>query len=196
MAAGGPEWPDRNAGRIEWSSPPLFFEVQRFRDLWWWKILAVLAAVATLGPSLAVLLHAIAVGGQANGRPVLPLPALVPLATGLLAGLAALYVLLWMRLETEVVDTGIRVRFRPFHLKPKLYSFGDIASAEAVTYSPLRDYGGWGIRYGRKGWAYNVSGNRGVLLKFRDRGDLLIGSLKADEFAAVLRGRIRGGGTA
>jgi hypothetical protein len=38
------------------------------------------------------------------------------------------------------------------------------------------EYGGWGIKYGKMGKAYNVSGNRGVQLEFTDGKRLLIGS--------------------
>ena len=54
------------------------------------------------------------------------------------------------------------------------------------------DYGGWGIRRGRRGWAYNVSGNRGVLLQLENEKTLLIGSQRPDELAAAIeaqRGR-------
>ncbi len=79
-------------------------------------------------------------------------------------------------LDTEVRDCGVRIRFRPFHRKWVVFGFESIQKAEASTYSPLKDYGGWGIRYGRKGKAYNVSGNKGVLLTLRDGKNVLIGS--------------------
>lgn len=41
-----------------------------------------------------------------------------------------------------------------------------------------RDYGGWGIRYGRKGKAFNVFGSRGLQLEFTNGKRLLIGSQK------------------
>ena len=44
----------------------------------------------------------------------------------------------------------------------------DVAYAEARTYAPLREYGGWGIRGLSRKRAYNVSGNRGVELSLVD----------------------------
>ena len=79
-------------------------------------------------------------------------------------------------LDTEVRDCGTCIRFRPFHRKWVVFGFESIQKAEASTYSPLKDYGGWGIRYGRKGKAYNVSGNKGVLLTLKDGKNVLIGS--------------------
>ena len=54
------------------------------------------------------------------------------------------------------------------------------------SYNPIRDYGGWGIRWGTKGKAYNVSGNRGLYLEFSDGKQLLIGLQKPEEFVEAL----------
>lgn len=190
VPAGGPEWPDRNAGKAVWPSPPLFHEVQRFQDLWWWKLLIVLTAVALFGPLVALVLREILGGNAGFGRILTP-QAMQSLAVGIFAGVCALFVLLTMGLETSVTGEGLHIRFRPFHMKPRFYPFTSIISAESVTYHPLRDYGGWGIRFGRMGWAYNIRGNRGVMLRFRDGKNLMVGSMKADELAEVLKGRIK-----
>jgi hypothetical protein len=50
----------------------------------------------------------------------------------------------------------------------------------------LLEYGGWGVRCGRGGSVFNVSGNRGVQLEFTDGRRLLIGSQQADELAASI----------
>ena len=64
--------------------------------------------------------------------------------------------------------------------------FTEIARAEAITYRPIRDYGGWGIRgFGRRR-ALNTRGNEGVLLTRVDGSTLLIGSQKPRELLAAL----------
>ena len=91
-------------------------------------------------------------------------------------------------LETEVVDEGLRIRFRPFHLNWIVFPFSSIQKTEAVTYSLLTDYGGWGIRIGRKGKAYNVSGNKGV--SFKDRKNILIGSKNHEVLCSSINERL------
>jgi hypothetical protein len=59
-----------------------------------------------------------------------------------------------------------------------------------VAFRPIMEYGGWGIRRGANGWAYNVSGNRGVRLVFRDGSTFLIGSQRAEELELVIRARL------
>ena len=93
-------------------------------------------------------------------------------------------------LDTEVRDCGVRIRFRPFHRKWVVFDFESIQKAEVSTYSPLKDYGGWGIRYGRKGKAYNVSGNKGVLLTLRDGKNVLIGSKNHEVLCSAINGRV------
>ncbi|MES2389410.1 MAG: hypothetical protein V4543_15515, partial [Bacteroidota bacterium] len=62
------------------------------------------------------------------------------------------------------------------------------AKAYIRTYSPMGEYGGWGIRYGiNKGWLYNVSGNMGLQLELLDGKKVLIGTRKPDEIIAALR---------
>jgi hypothetical protein len=89
-------------------------------------------------------------------------------------------------LTTEVRNDGLYIRFFPFHLSFHRIAPEDIKEFEARTYRPLRDYGGWGIRYGREGKAYNVSGNRGVQLVLSDGKQLLIGSQRPDELTEAL----------
>lgn len=103
-------------------------------------------------------------------------------------GLVALF--LTMSLTVEVRSDALYIHFR--FLRKRTVDFSSMAKVEAVEYRPIAHYGGWGIRRGRNGWAYNVSGNRGVRLDFQDGKHLLIGSQRATELAAAIekeRGR-------
>jgi hypothetical protein len=96
-------------------------------------------------------------------------------------------VLIWVtRLETEVRQDGVYVRYVPFHRRTKRFKAADLSEYYARTYRPLLEYGGWAIRYGWKGRAYNVSGNEGVQLVFSDGRRLLVGSSKPSELEAAI----------
>ena len=66
---------------------------------------------------------------------------------------------------------------------------------EVVSYRPLADYGGWGIRSGRDGErVLNARGNRGVRLDLADGSRLLIGSQRPEALALALERALRPGG--
>jgi hypothetical protein len=99
---------------------------------------------------------------------------------------------LWTaELRIEVSQQGLHVRFFPFHLRPRTIDLESIESVQAVTYSPLRDYGGWGIRYGPGSKAYNVSGDKGVILHFKNGKRLLLGSQRHEALAAAIQAACR-----
>jgi hypothetical protein len=79
------------------------------------------------------------------------------------------------RMKTEVSDTSLTVAFGWIPFYRWSIPLGEIATAEEVTYNPLKDYGGWGIR-GIPVAALNARGDRGVLLHLKTGRTLLIGS--------------------
>ena len=89
-------------------------------------------------------------------------------------------------LETEIDEAGIRYRMYPFQRKFKHVTWDELEEWEVKQYSALRDFGGWGIRIGRKGVAYNVYGNMGLHLVYRGGKRLMIGTQRPDEIAQVL----------
>ena len=109
----------------------------------------------------------------------------------LFAGVLLPGLMLAARLTTEVSASGLRVRFPPF--VDREIRFADIKGVQARTYRPLREYGGWGIRWaGRGRMAYNVSGNRGVDVELVDGSTVMVGSQRADELAEALRAHLPG----
>lgn len=97
---------------------------------------------------------------------------------------------LTLRQTTTVAEDAVTVRFGPFYRMR--IPFSEIAQAEAVSYRPVREYGGWGIRgFGRRR-ALNTRGNLGVLVTSGDGSTVLIGSQKPRELlAALARGGVR-----
>jgi hypothetical protein len=90
------------------------------------------------------------------------------------------------RLITVVRSDALVIQFFPFQLRPRAISYENIKSWEPVRYRPILDYGGWGIRFGRGGMAYNVSGNLGVKLVFPTGQHLLIGTRQPEELSAAI----------
>ncbi|MBO1003890.1 DUF6141 family protein [Pseudogracilibacillus auburnensis] len=74
-----------------------------------------------------------------------------------------------VKLIVEVRYDGLYIKFQPFHFKFRHFPAKDILHYEAITYSPLKRFGGWGIRLNFDNEkAYNMSGNEGVELKIKN----------------------------
>ncbi|MHC4556158.1 MAG: DUF6141 family protein [Planctomycetota bacterium] len=110
---------------------------------------------------------------------------------GVPIAIAALF--LFLKLETEVRSDGIYIRYLPFQIHFKRFAPEDLSEYYARQYKPIREYGGWGIRYSlRNGKAYNTSGNKGVQLVFKSGKRLLIGSQRAEELKQAIRSIVEG----
>lgn len=104
-----------------------------------------------------------------------------------LSSIGTVALMMFLRMETQVRTRGVYVRMRPLrwaHITPE-----SIVAHRAVTYRPIRDYGGWGLRRTLRGdRAYNASGNRGVRLDFADGRHVLVGSQDADRLDRAVAG--------
>jgi len=87
-------------------------------------------------------------------------------------------------LRVTVEPGALRIRFFPF--TTRTIERRAIAGIEARTYRPIREYGGWGLRFSRRGRAYSISGDRGVELTLTDGRKVMIGSRRAEALAAAL----------
>lgn len=147
-------------------SQPLFEEVQQPP----WPVLALVAGTtgAAVLPALRPLglLARLGVGALTVG------------ATGLAFREFAFPMRTILFPDELHVRFGRRIRFR-IPLK-------NVVRAFPRTYRPISEYGGWGIRFGRSGRAFNMSGNRGVQLVLKSGRRVLIGSQRPEELAAAI----------
>jgi hypothetical protein len=101
--------------------------------------------------------------------------------------------LLRSRLLTEVRHDELYLRYAILLVPVKKHiPYGDIVSAEARSYRPLVDCGGWGIRIGREGRCWTVRGSQGVFLRLSNGDGFLLGSQESEALAAAIRERLRG----
>lgn len=128
-------------------APVLFFESQGFLRPWWW--LLVLLAALSIG--------SVVLAGKGSHAPVhLSLGPLVALPVLLVVGLFAL-----LRLDTRLDAQGIAYRMRP--LRQTRLDWAQVRSARVRHYSPIGEYGGWGIRgLSSQNRALNVAGSHGL----------------------------------
>ena len=88
---------------------------------------------------------------------------------------------------------GLYIKFFPIHLSYRKIRWEEIKNYQARTYNPIREFGGWGIRWSwsLKRKAYNVSGNRGVQLELSNGKQVLVGSQRPEELAQAIESVVK-----
>ena len=101
---------------------------------------------------------------------------------------ALFYLFIKSKLEIIVALDGLYYRYIPFFSKFRKIEILQINFAESRLYRPLRDFGGWGIRYNMrtKTSCYNVRGNMGVYLELNNGKKVLLGSQKPHELVNAI----------
>jgi hypothetical protein len=158
--------------------PPLFLEIQRFRQWFFYVPVAIVTGVVWWQFIQQIIL----------GRPVgeEPIPNWLAWVLTIVFGLGFPAFAALVRMITEVRPGELSVRLYPFRTTG--IALTEVASAEHREYSPMREYGGWGIRTSRgSGRAYNAAGNQGVQLVMRDGKHILIGTQQPEQLLAALR---------
>ena len=151
-----------------------------------WRVYALVAAGEAVGwLALFWCFPAPRAGAAVDhwGLPFLAVAGLILLAA-LVVGI--------LRMTTEVTPTDVRVWFGWIPIYRRAVALGSIQRLEVVTYRPIADYGGWGIRSGRDGErVLSARGNRGVRLELTDGTRLLIGSQRPEALAIALERAMR-----
>ncbi|MBS4035260.1 MAG: hypothetical protein KGZ85_12395 [Ignavibacterium sp.] len=143
----------------------LFSEKQRFNQWWLWAIL--------IGINLLFLYVALF---QPN----------IFLTLSFVFTLILTVLFLSFRLDTQITAEKIYVRFYPLQLKYREYMWSEISKCTIRQYSPIGEYGGWGLRGFGKNKTINISGNLGLQLDFINNKKLLIGTNKTKELTEAL----------
>ncbi len=142
---------------------------------WWVHALIWLTFLVALFP-----LFELANGNVGSREGAMPLGVAV-LCFSLGFGIPSLFYLLMGQLRTRVTGEEIDMRWGFAEVIKKKIPFEKIEGAEAVTYSPIREFGGWGIRVGgnkKKGWT--IRGNRALVLNLKDGTRFYLGSDKPE----------------
>ncbi|MCX6147195.1 MAG: hypothetical protein NTW25_08090 [Candidatus Kapabacteria bacterium] len=153
-----------------------FKESQRINQLWLRLLLGLFTVVITIAMYNGIMQAYLA-------KDINLVFALLGIAM-LEFGIVALVV--FTKLYTEIDEKGIKVQMKPFHLKPKFFTWDEIELISVRKYRPLAEFGGWGLRIGLNGTAYNIKGNMGLQIVFKNKKMLLIGTQLADELSQFL----------
>jgi len=161
----------------------LFSETQRFTQWWLRALLAGINGMLMYGMVKQFIFREPFGDKTASDAELAIISGLMFLLT---------YFFLRLRLETRIKKDGIYYKFKPFHGTYRFNAWDNLRQCYVRKYSPILEYGGWGLRLGMygKGTAFNVSGNMGLQLKLSNNKKILLGTQRADEITELLN-RIR-----
>ncbi len=153
-----------------------FKEEQKFTQWWLWLTLIGIGIIPIFGIYKQIIL-----GEKFGNNPMSDLGLIIFCV--FIFGLIALFMV--MKLETEIDQTKIRIKFFPF--VNKRVNWTDIKKAEIVNY---RFVGGWGIRlYTKYGTVYNTKGKKGLAIELLNGGKILVGTQKEAELNKVIENK-------
>jgi hypothetical protein len=90
-----------------------------------------------------------------------------------------------LKLITEARESGLWISF--VWLWPqRTIAWDQIRSVETRIYRPIRDFGGWGVRWAARGIVYHARGNHGVRLVLASGERILVGSQQPDALARAI----------
>jgi hypothetical protein len=156
-----------------------FKEKQRFNQIWIWILNVVMLGFFIFIVVMQAVFHKPV--GKEEPEWVLYIVMIIPLLMMIL--------FYSIKLETEVRREGIHYRFYPFIRSMRMIRWDEISRCYVRRYNPIREYGGWGYRTGGRkyGIAYNISGNQGLQIEFKNGKKLLLGTNKPRELEEALK---------
>lgn len=161
-----------------------FYEIQRFNQ----KAL-ILAVIAVALFPIAFFAYGyylqVVNGVQFGDKPLSNEGLIISLAISLLFAIGMLFLFFASKLETYITSSGLHFRLFPF-MKFKTYSFDKIKEYRIRKYRPIMEYGGWGIRIGPAGKAFNISGDIGLQLILETGKKVLIGTQEPEKLLAAM----------
>ena len=157
----------------------IFKEAQRFNQ--WWLITIEIIVLLLVVYDFFKEFNQIKMSNSYKSITILAVSAMI-------VGLVIVFIHS-IKLKTRIDEKGISYQFFPVHLKTRIILWTDLSKCYVRKYSPIAEYGGWGIRgfikkglvgFRGKGKAYNIRGNMGIQLEFKDGSRLLIGTQNSE----------------
>ena len=158
---------------------PVFTEIQRFKR--WWHYLIAGSPVIIFSTMFFLIQYDLVQTKNNQKEPLF----FILLILFLILFFIWFYLL---KLKTHINQNSIYVHFYGIPFAKRTIQWNEIQSISIINYSPLTDYGGWGVRYSASvnGWCYNVSGNYGIKLIQKNGKSFLIGTQKKDEAEKII----------
>lgn len=157
----------------------LYREVQRPRQLLYIIVIIIVSGIFWWG-----FIQQVIYGIQFGDKPMSDIGLVIAwVLFGLIIPLLAFQV----KMITEVRGDGVYIKFVPFHFEYRGFGYQSIRDYKSVSFSSLKRFGGWGIRFNLNGERlYNIAGSEGVKLRLASGDIVIIGSKNPDELKKAI----------
>ncbi len=150
-----------------------FTEKQRFTQWWIWLIVITVGIIPVSGIIIQLILKQPFGNNPMSDMGLIIFSILVLIFTGSI---------FFIKLETFIDRSGIKMNFVPFHKKNVAWQ--EIKAANVVNYGFV---GGYGIRLGSSyGTVYNIKGKMGLAIELTNGSKFLIGTQKPEEMRQIV----------
>ncbi|MDR0198250.1 MAG: hypothetical protein LBI08_00715 [Methanomassiliicoccaceae archaeon] len=97
--------------------------------------------------------------------------------------------LFMIRIKVTVTDESLTVTT----FRKRTIPMGDIENISTEDFKALRDFGGWGIRFGRKGWGYIAAGtDKGIRVHLKTGKSFLVSTKDQFGLESAMRMALKG----
>lgn len=159
-------------------SPPLYEERQTF-SIPWVKFLLIIPAIAVW----YIFIQQILLGKPIGKNPA---PDWLVILLTLFLGLALPLLFARTELILQVRVDGFYYRFFPFQRRLRCLPWSEISHYEKISFSAVKDFGGYGIRTHKGETIYVIQGNQGIRFYRQNGKRMVFSSARADELLHVL----------
>ncbi|MDE2882950.1 MAG: hypothetical protein OXU69_09585 [Gemmatimonadota bacterium] len=171
---------------------PVHYREETWAPLWvialiWGACLA--AVIGTVTSTMEAVEIAGRYGEALPGSMVLTLAG-IGVGMLLVVSLTAMFI----RLDVEVRADHIFIAFGPVNLVRKRISFSDIESVRGLTFRPLIEFGGWGIRWRPGRTAWTIRGNQAAAITLSGGKQIYVGSQHPQRLAGAIQAAMRTAG--
>ncbi|MGB0911679.1 MAG: hypothetical protein ACPGYT_15070 [Nitrospirales bacterium] len=112
----------------------------------------------------------------------------VLLNVGLAVGMLLLVIVMILRMVTYIEGQSLKVYFGWVPVVKKTILLSKIQDIRECSYHPMKQFGGWGWRYGMDGTqALTAKGTYGVCVRLENGDQLIVGSSRSHTLAEAIR---------
>lgn len=165
-----------------------FYSERTWAPPWFWVLIW---GACLLGAGFALHeLYAESTGQVAAGTAQRPSAVSLVLVSGFLLVFPTFLTLASSCLDVEVRTGHLFVAFGPLHLIRKRIPYAAVEAVEAVTYRPIVEFGGWGLRFRRGKTAWSIRGNQAARITLSSGKQVYVGSRFPQRLAERVRRRL------